>query len=95
MKMYEFRLRFHWSQVIIRTNAGVLLIWPLGINFSQIFIDIYIYSVKKMHLKTLSGKCQTFCLSLNVTTNGTSQPKNYVKYKYNLMTSQRLQDIKS
>ena len=29
-------------QAIIWTNAGILLIWPLGTNFSEIFIKIYI-----------------------------------------------------
>ena len=28
-------------QAIIWTNAGILLIWPLGTNFSEIFIEIY------------------------------------------------------
>ena len=49
-------------QAIIWTNAGILLNWPLGTNFSEILIEIYTFSVKKMHLK-MSGK---FCLRLNV-----------------------------
>ena len=28
-----------WCQAIIWTNAGILLIGPLGINFSEIFIE--------------------------------------------------------
>ena len=52
-------------QAIIWTNAGILLIWPLGTNFNEILITIHIFSVKKMHLKMLSGKWP-FCLSLNV-----------------------------
>ena len=53
-------------QAIIWTNAGVLLIGPLGTNFSEILIEIYIFSFKKMHLKLLSGIWRPFCLGLNV-----------------------------
>ena len=53
-------------QAIIWTNAGMLLIGPLGTNFSEILIDIYTFSFKKMHLKMSSGKWQRFCLGLNV-----------------------------
>ena len=56
-------------QVIIWTNAGVLLIGPLGTNFSEILIEIYIFSFKKMHLKMSSGKWLPFCLGLNVLTH--------------------------
>ena len=38
-------------QAIIWTNAGILLIGPLGTNFSEIFMEIYTFSVKKMHWK--------------------------------------------
>ena len=38
-------------QAIIWTNAGILLIGPLGINFSKIFIKISTFSFKKMDLK--------------------------------------------
>ena len=53
-------------QPIIWTNAGILLIEPLGRNFSEILIEIYTFSFKKIHLKMLSGKCRFFCLGLNV-----------------------------
>ena len=53
-------------QAIIRTNAGILLIGPLGTNFSEISIEIHILSFKKMHLKMSSGKWRPFCLGLNV-----------------------------
>ena len=53
-------------QAIIWTNAGILLIGPLGTNFSEIFIKIYIFSFKKMRLKMSSGNCRPFCLGLNV-----------------------------
>ena len=42
-------------QAIIWTNAGILLIWPLGTNFSEIFIKIDTFSLSKMHLKMSSG----------------------------------------
>ena len=38
-------------QAIIWTNAGILLIGPLGTNFSEILIEIHTFSFKKMHLK--------------------------------------------
>ena len=53
-------------QAIIWTKAGILLIWPMGTNFNEILMEIYTFSFKKMLLKMLSGKCQPFCVSLNV-----------------------------
>ena len=52
-------------QAIIWTNAGILLIGPLGINFSEILIEILTFSFKKMCLKVPSAKWQPFCLGLN------------------------------
>ena len=52
-------------QVIIWTNAKILWIGPLGINFSEILVEIYIFSFKKMHLK-ISGNRGPVCLGLNV-----------------------------
>ena len=51
-------------QAIIWTNAGILLIGPLWTNFSEIFIEILTFSLKKIHLKMLSVKWQPFCLGL-------------------------------
>ena len=59
-------------QAIIWTNAGILLIGPLGTNFSQILIEVYAFSFKKMNLK-MSGKWRPFCLSLNVFNNVVSK----------------------
>ena len=42
-------------QAIIWTNAGILLIGPLGTNFSEILIEIHIFSFRKMHLKMSSA----------------------------------------
>ena len=38
-------------QAIIWTNAGILLIGPLGTNFSEILIEIQTFSLKKIRLK--------------------------------------------
>ena len=54
-------------QAIIWTNAGILLIRTLGINFSEILSEIHTFSFKKMHLK-MSGKRRPFCLGLDVLT---------------------------
>ena len=53
-------------QAIIWTNAGILLIGPLGTNFIETLIEIHTFSFKKIHLKMLSGKCWPCCLGLNV-----------------------------
>ena len=53
-------------QAIIWTNAGILLIEPLGTNFNEILIGIQIFSFKKMRLKMSSAKWRLFCLGLNV-----------------------------
>ena len=53
-------------QAIIWTNAVILLIEPLGTNFSEILIAIHIFSLQKMHLNMSSGKWGPFCLGLNV-----------------------------
>ena len=55
-------------QAIIWTNAGILLIRPLGTNFSE----IYTLSFKKMHLEMSSGKWRPSCLGLNVLRGKTS-----------------------
>ena len=55
-------------QAIIGTNAGILLIGPLGTNFSENVIETCIFSCKKMHLEMSPGKWRPFCLGLNVLT---------------------------
>ena len=54
------------SQAIIWTSAGILLIGPLGTNFSEILIEILTFSFKKMRLKESSAKRRPFCLGINV-----------------------------
>ena len=53
-------------QAIIWTNDGILLIGPVGTNFSEILIEILTFSFKKMRLKVSSVKRRPFCLGLNV-----------------------------
>ena len=55
-----------WRQTIIWTNDGILLIGPLGTNFSETLIGIQTFPFKKMHLKMSSAKWRPFCLGLNV-----------------------------
>ena len=60
-------------QAIFWTNPGILLIGPLGSNFSEILIGIQTFSFKKMHLKISSAKWRPFCLGLNVLTSHSSK----------------------
>ena len=53
-------------QAINWTNAGILLIGPLGTNFSEIFIEIHTFLLKKIRLKMSSAKCCSFRFGLNV-----------------------------
>ena len=53
-------------QAIIWTNDGILLIGPLGTNFSEISTEIMTFSLKKIYLKVSSAKWRPFCLGLNV-----------------------------
>ena len=53
-------------QAIIWTSAGILLIGPLGTNFSEILIEIITYSFKKRAFKVSYAKWRPCCLGLNV-----------------------------
>ena len=53
-------------QAIIWTNAGIMLIRPLGTNFNEMLIEILMFSLVKMRLKVSSAKWRPFCLGLNV-----------------------------
>ena len=57
-------------QAIIWTNAGILLIGPLGTNLIEILIEILIFSFKKMRLIVSSAKRRQFCLGLNGLNHG-------------------------
>ena len=81
-------------QAIIWTNAGILLIGPLGTNFNEIVIEIHTFSFKKIHFKMSSGKWRPFCLGLNVLPpevrqsccdQGQSRPSKQHDYEYILI----------
>ena len=68
-------------QAIIWTNAGILLIEPLGTKFSEILIEIHTFSFKKMHLEISSAKWRPFCpggdeLTLTLTKSLTQMTSN-------------------
>ena len=77
-------------QTIIWTNDGILLIGPLGTNFSESLIGIQTFSFKKMHLNKSSAKWRPFCLGLNVLRHrmnlksdiGMSLMFNWHEYRY-------------
>ena len=69
-------------QAIIWTNAVILLIGPLGANFSEISIKIKTFSFKKMHLKISSRKCRPFCPDLNVITHSMDVPAVLCSVRY-------------
>ena len=49
-----------------------MLIGPLGTNFSEIFVAIQTFSLKKIRLKMSSAKCCSFRVGLNVLTQQVS-----------------------
>ena len=53
-------------QAITWTNDGILIIGPLGTNFSESLIGIQTFSFKKIHLKMSSAKWRPLWLGLNV-----------------------------
>ena len=56
-------------QAIIWTNAGILLIGPLGTDFNEISIESHTFLFKKMYFNMSSAKWRPFCLGLNVLTH--------------------------
>ena len=52
-------------QLIVRTNAGILLIGPYD-KFQWHFNRNANFSLKKMHMKMSSENCRPLCLGLNV-----------------------------
>ena len=70
-------------QAIIWTNAGLLLIGPLGTNFNEILIEILTFSFKKMRLKVSSAKWRPFRLGLNVL-------RNQIPYYHGDITSREI-----
>ena len=55
----------HRRQAITWTNADLLSIVPLT-YFTEILMEIQLFSLKKMHVKILSAKWQPFCFGFNV-----------------------------
>ena len=64
-------------QAITSINVGILLIGPLGTNFSEMIIEIHKFSFTKIHLKMSSRKWRPFRLGLNLL-NRSPNPAFYV-----------------
>ena len=66
------------------TNVGLLLIEPLGTNFSEILIKIHTFSFKEMHLKQSSAivpfMSLTYMICLSVSMLVAPQPHNDVVF---------------
>ena len=61
-------------QAIIWTNAGILLVGPLGTNFSEISIEILIFSFKKKHFESVVSEMvailsQPQCVNMEINSN--------------------------
>ena len=56
-------------QAIIWTNEGLVLIGPLGTNFSEIWMKVLQFLYTKMNLKKMSTKWRPFSLGFNVLTH--------------------------
>ena len=56
-----------WRQAIIYTNDGILLLGPLGTNFSEILIKIHTFSLKNA-FENVFWKMASIFLILNVLT---------------------------
>ena len=67
-------------KAIIWTNTGILLIGPLGTNFSEHLSGIQIFSFMKMPLKMSSGKWRPSCLGLNVLNSRHDIPSYYFAF---------------
>ena len=66
-----------WHQGIIWTNAGILLIGPLGRNFGGILIEIDTFSFQENSFENIVWKWRPFYLSLNVLIMLTEQQWDY------------------
>ena len=77
-------------QAIIWTIAGILLIGPLGTNFSEILIEIQTLSLKKTRLKMSSAECCSFRLGLNALKYNSSKCiASYIILHYHVPTYYR------
>ena len=77
-------------QAIIWTNAGILLIGPVGTKCSEISIAIS-FSFQKMPLKVSSTKLRPFCLGLNALRRGRgpviSTERSVMRFHQNVRTA--------
>ena len=69
-------------QAIIWSNAKILLIGPLGTNFSEILMEILTFPLKKMRLKESSAKWRPFCLGLNVLSNDVLHCAEFMQHRF-------------
>ena len=53
--------RLAGAKPLSEPNDGILLIGPLGTNFSEILVEIRTFSFTKMRLKVASAKWRPFC----------------------------------
>ena len=60
------------TPIFISANTGILLIGPIETYFSEISIEIYIFSLKKMHLKMSFWKMAAIFIGLNMLKRSTS-----------------------
>ena len=67
-------------QAIIWTNDGILLIGPLGTNFSEILIGIQTFLFNKMHLKISSAKWRPFVSSSMLIIGSYNYQKYAIQY---------------
>ena len=81
-------------QAIIWTNDGILLIEPLGTNFSEVSIEILLFSFKKMRLKVSSAKWRLFPLGLNVLT-GPAHVRNPRRWFIDVFLDGLMQDCRN
>ena len=69
-------------QTMIWTNDGILLIWILGTNSSEILSKIHTFSFKKIHLKVSSVKWRPFCLRFNVSNQARASLRQWISGWY-------------
>ena len=73
-------------QAIIWNGDGILLIGPLGTDFSEILIKIHTFPFRKLHLKMSSVKRRPCCTGINVIINNrVSEWNNIETWLHNLM----------
>ena len=64
-------------QAIIWIHVGILLIGPLGTNITEISIEMFTFSSKKMYLKMSSGKWRLSVRWINIKTSSYQYRKSH------------------